>query len=159
MEALDRLGTISAGPRWLPGISLNLGLVIGVMAWHGMICVSSTTIWSQHGKLGYLAIFTLPHFLPHTKFYYILPHSTTFYHILPRLTTSYHILPHSTTFYHIFYQNLTTRGHGLRHLRHDYCYVFNRLLQKRQRLHSNFECGCTLFDILYSDFLEVAPKS
>jgi hypothetical protein len=151
MEALDRLGTLSAGPRWLPGISLNLGLVLlvcccmhsnfAVMAsWHGMICVSSTTVWSQRGKLGYLAIFALPHFLPHTKFYYILPHSTTIYHILPHLTTSYHILPHSTTFYHI-YQNLTTRGHDLRHLRHDYCYVFNRLLQKRQRLHSNFECG------------------
>jgi hypothetical protein len=28
------------------------------------------------------------------------------------------ILLHSTAFYHI-YQNLTTRGHGLRHLRHD----------------------------------------
>jgi hypothetical protein len=69
-------------------------------SWHGMICVSSTTIWSQHGKLGYLAIFTLPHFLPHTKFYYILPHFTTSYHILPHLTTSYHILPHSSESYH-----------------------------------------------------------
>jgi hypothetical protein len=95
MEALDRLGTLSAGPRWLPGISLNLGLVLlvcccmhsnfAVMAsWHGMICVSSTTVWSQRGKLGYLAIFALPHFLPHTKFYHTLPHSTTFIRILPQ---------------------------------------------------------------------------
>jgi hypothetical protein len=137
-----------------------------------MICVSLTTVWSQHGKLGCSAIFTLQHFLTHAKmqwkmqqrsgkccrkFCHIPPHSAAFCHIPPHSATFHHILPHSATFCHI-HQNLATRGHGLRHLRHDCCCVFNRLLQKRQRLHSNLECGCTLFHVFYSDFLEATPE-
>jgi hypothetical protein len=97
MEALDRLGTLSAGPRWLPGISLNLlGLVLGVMAWHDLCFVNNCleSAW----QTGIFSDFCIATFFTTCK---ILPHSATFYHILPHLTTSHHILPHSATFHHI----------------------------------------------------------
>jgi len=60
-------------------------------------------------------------------FYYILLHSSTFYYKTFLVPESYYKKTWHAT------------------LRHDYCYVFNRLLQKRQRLDSKFECGYPKF--------------